>query len=131
MIFNLPIKPLSINAAFQGRRFKTKECNQYCKDVMTLLPKGKLTEGLVEVRYLFCLTNWKMTDGDNLVKVLQDCIVKAKLISDDRKIMRYVIEKWPAKENSIVVEIVPYNQTARACGIQAVPADFFCSQKAV
>jgi Holliday junction resolvase RusA-like endonuclease len=49
--------------------------------------------------------NCKRTDGDNLVKILTDCIVQKGLIEDDRKIMRYVIEKYAAKEDRIEVEI--------------------------
>ena len=108
MIINLCIKPLSINAAFQGRRFKTKECKQYCQDLSNLLPKNEIVSGYVEIDYIFYIKNWKMTDGDNLVKVLTDCIVQNGIIEDDRKILKYTIEKYPAiKEDSIYIEIRP------------------------
>ena len=108
MKFTLPIKPLSINAAFQGRRFKTKAHNQYCRDVALLLPKNQKICGYVDVKLTFCLKNWKMTDADNLVKCLIDVIVSAGLIDDDRFIMRYAIEKKAAKEDSIEVDITEY-----------------------
>ena len=109
MRLSLPIKPLSINAAFQGRRFKTKEHNQYCKDVLTLLPKNQKIHGYVELRYRFYLKNWKMTDGDNLVKCLTDIIVKAEMIDDDRFIMRYVIEKFPG-DDRIEIDIAEFEK---------------------
>jgi Holliday junction resolvase RusA-like endonuclease len=112
----LPIKPLSVNQAWQGRRFKTKECNQYCEDVLKLLPKAKKIEGWVEINYRFYLKNWKRTDGDNLIKTLQDCIVMAGYIDDDCKIMRYVIEKYPAKEDSIEFDIFPFRESGQAEG---------------
>ena len=101
MRFALPIKPLSVNKAYQGRRFKTKEHNQYCKDVAILLPKGRKISGFVKITYDFFLTNWKRTDGDNLVKPLTDVIVSCGLIDDDRFIMEYVIRKHSAKEDRI------------------------------
>lgn len=105
MNITLPLKPLSINAAFQGRRFKTKECNNYCKDLDILLPDHEQIKGFVEIHYKFHLVNWKRTDGDNLIKILTDCIVKKGIIEDDRKIMKYIIEKIPSEKDIIEIEI--------------------------
>jgi Holliday junction resolvase RusA-like endonuclease len=113
MIIKIPLKALSINAAFQGRRFKTKEHNRYCRDVALFLPKNQKICGWVVVRYRFYLKNWKITDGGNLEKCLSDCIVKANIIDDDRFIMRYIIEKYPAKEDRIEVEITEYEREAK------------------
>lgn len=109
MNFTLAIKPLSINKAFQGRRFKTKECKNYCKELAAILPKESI-KGYVCIHYKFYLKNWKMTDGDNLVKVLTDEIVRKGIIEDDRKIMTYIIQKYPAKtdRDSINIEILRY-----------------------
>ena len=104
----IPIKPLSINVAFQGRRFKTKKCKQYEHDVFIHLPNNKI-KGYVKITYEFYLRNFKMTDADNLVKVLQDCIVKKGIIEDDRKIIQYMIYKYPAKENRIEIFIKECN----------------------
>jgi len=102
---NIPIKPLSINAAFQGRRFKTRKCKQYEKDVFIHLPKGVMIEGYISIMYEFYLKNFKMTDADNLVKVLQDCIVKQGIIEDDRKIVDYAIYKYPSSIDRIEIFI--------------------------
>jgi Holliday junction resolvase RusA-like endonuclease len=59
----------------------------------------------VEITYKFYLKNWKLTDGGNLEKCLTDILVSNGLIDDDRYIMRYIIEKYPAKVDSIEVEI--------------------------
>jgi len=100
------IKPLSINQAFQGRRFKTKAYTKYCHDVACLLTDRQYDEmikGYVEIHYKFYLKNWKMTDGDNCVKCLQDQLVSRGLIQDDRFIMKYVIEKIPSKIDKIEI----------------------------
>lgn len=101
----LPIKPLSVNKLWCGRRFKTKDYKDYENAVCFLLPPAQLIEGYVNIHYKFYLKNWKATDGDNLVKGLQDILVSAGFIEDDRKIIKYIIEKIPAKENFIEIEI--------------------------
>ena len=109
MIINIDIKPLSVNRCWQGRRFKTKEYNQYIKDV-TYIISGmqqlvRPVDYLCQIHYRFYLKNWKMTDGDNLVKGLQDILVKVGLLKDDRFIMKYVIEKIPSQFDSIEIEL--------------------------
>ena len=106
----LPIKPLSINAAFQGRRFKTKAANQYDKTLQMLLPHKDhgIKSEYYSVFYNFYLKNFAMTDADNLIKVLQDNLVKKGLISDDRKICEYSIKKFKADEDKIEISIYPF-----------------------
>ncbi len=90
------IKPLSINAAFQGRRFKTKECNTYCNTLALMLPCTASTGEYYSVHIKFHLKNFAMTDADNLVKLLVDVMVKKGMIRDDRYIAKYILEKFPA-----------------------------------
>ena len=103
----LSIKPLSINAAFQGRRFKTKECNAYCKALALMLPNTRVESEYYELHFRFYLKNFAMTDEDNCIKVLQDCMVKKGIISDDRRIIKHVIEKFPSKTDYVEYEVLP------------------------
>ena len=107
MIILLPIKPLSVNRAFQGRRFKTKEHNQFCKMlVYHLRPYKKgCFKGLLHVEYRFYLKNFKMVDIDNLIKPLQDCLVANNIIEDDRYIIGMIASKYPAEHDRIEIEI--------------------------
>lgn len=109
MKLNIPLKPLTVNKAWQGRRFKSKDYSEYEKDVNYLL-RGNLCplEGKIEVRYGFYLKNHSRTDNDNLVKPIQDILVKAGYIKDDRYIYRTVIEKYPSDIDYMEVEILPY-----------------------
>jgi hypothetical protein len=44
--YAIKIKPLSVNKAWQGKRFKTNEYKQYEKEVSLLLPSHlKIPEG--------------------------------------------------------------------------------------
>lgn len=107
----LQVKPLSVNAAFMGRRFKTKECKQYDKNLdYALLPYKRqgIQAEWYAVDYRFYIKNYSRSDGDNLVKVLQDALVRNGIISDDRRIKKFTIEKFRSELNSIEVEINPY-----------------------
>ena len=110
MIIKLPIRPLSVNAAWCGRRFKSKAYRAFEKEIsVLLLPYKEKITGYCAVLYRFHLKNWKKTDGDNCVKTVQDFIVKRGIIEDDRFIMRYVIEKVPSDRDFVEVEIEPIN----------------------
>lgn len=103
----LKIKPLSVNAAWQGRRFKTKECNEYCKTLEMLLPRKRVDGEYYALHLKFHLKNFARTDSDNLVKLLQDALVKKGMISDDRKIVKHILEKFPSSFDWIEWEVVP------------------------
>ena len=106
----IPVKPLSVNQVWQGRRFKTPAYKAFEEEVLYFLrgKKFKKTKGPLEVYYVFSLKNHKRTDYDNLIKPLQDILVKAGLIADDRLIYRAVVEKRGALRDSIEVQIKPY-----------------------
>jgi len=71
-----------------------------------------MIKGDVEVHYSFLLKNYKMTDVDNLIKPIQDIIVKNGLIEDDRKIKRIIAEKFQLgkkdENDMMVINIIPY-----------------------
>lgn len=108
----MPVKPLSVNAAWQGRRFKTKEHKQFEKIVQTILRAHPFQrfEGPYFVRYLFALKNASRTDTSNLIKVLEDNLVKAGIISDDRKVDCLLAEKIPADDDWVEIEVLPINE---------------------
>jgi Holliday junction resolvase RusA-like endonuclease len=101
----IPIKALSINACFQGRRFKTKECKQYDRDLQLLLPKMKIEAEFYAIRYKFYINTFKGSDLDNLIKVLQDNLAAKGIIRDDRYITQIWAEKIESKQNKIEIEI--------------------------
>ena len=112
----IKVKPLSINQAWQGRRFKTPKCSAYnlavSESIQKQYPKPVIADWYL-IHYQFWIKNFARTDCDNMVKSLQDCIVRAKIISDDCRIKRFTVEKFKAKgdiENpeGAVVEILPF-----------------------
>ena len=95
MTIQIHKKPLSINACWQGKRFKTPLYKDYEKEILELLPeKYEIPEGDLQVRYEFGLNT--MADWDNPVKPLQD-ILQKKYDFDDRRIMRAEVIKKVVK----------------------------------
>lgn len=104
---SLKIKPVSVNAAYRGRRFKTPLYARYERDVLMLLKgqeTGKLS-GDLSVPYVFYLKHYTRTDVGNLEKCLTDIIVKSGIIKDDMYVKDIHVRKERATEDSIEIEI--------------------------
>lgn len=109
---HLPTTPLSVNAAWKGRRYKTDAYIWYEREIhklVKLCPPTEPIDGLIEVWYTFHLKNHKKTDYDNLLKPLQDVLQKCGVIVEDRFIYDAHVKKRPETENGdlIIVEIRP------------------------
>jgi len=88
----LQIKPLSVNQAWCGKRFKTEEYKQYEKDCFTLLPKEIfIPDGKLKLIIQIQLSS-KNADIDNILKPFID-ILQKKYIFNDKRIYRIEIEK--------------------------------------
>ena len=88
------IHPLSVNKAWRGgRRFKTHDYLQYEKELSSLLPRRQVVSGPVSVSLTFSLNQLYRADLDNFIKPLMDILVKRQYIDDDRKVLKYVLEK--------------------------------------
>jgi Holliday junction resolvase RusA-like endonuclease len=100
------IKPLSINEAWQGRRFKSPKYKVYEANIMLLLPKITIPPKNWLIIYYVGYSNVQ-SDIDNFVKPFQDCLQK-KYDINDRYIYAYIIEKHivPKGEEYIQFEIL-------------------------
>ncbi len=99
---------MSVNRAFKGRRFRTKEYDTYQKNLLLLLPKLKVPEGKLFVTIEYGLSS-KLSDIDNPNKQFLDTLVK-KYGFDDRAIYRLNTEKVdvPKGKEYIKFKIEPY-----------------------
>ena len=96
------IKPMSVNKAWQGKRFKTKTYKQYEKDCMLLLPKITVPDGKLKVNLVFGFSS-KLADADNPVKCFID-ILQKKYKFNDNKIYEYSIKKVDVKKGEEFIE---------------------------
>lgn len=103
------IRPLSVNAAWKGRRFKTPEYTQYENDMQILLPQvSQPWNEPIRMTYTFKLRRASTTDVDNLIKPLQDILVRTGIIADDNLIQSFTATKQKDNIDSVEVTIEPY-----------------------
>lgn len=90
------IKPLSVNNAFQGRRFKTNAYKAYEQELLYTLPAKTLPKPPFSIEFEFGFSNPK-ADWDNPVKVLQDVLQK-KYNFNDADIFEAAVRKVKVKK---------------------------------
>ena len=96
------IKPLSVNEAWRGRRFKTREYKIYEKQVLLLLKPMEIPDGKLEV-YLKWGFSSNGSDWDNPIKPFLDCLQKRYDFNDNR-IVRAITEKCKVKKGEEFIE---------------------------
>lgn len=85
------IKPMTVNRAWQGRRYKTPEYKQYERDVLLLLPKIAIPDGELSL-YIQAGFSSKNADIDNIAKPFID-ILQKKYKFNDSRIFRLTLQK--------------------------------------
>jgi len=95
------IKPLSVNEAWRGRKFKTPKYKQYERDLLIMLPK-KIKDDFTELNIKIGVS--ALFDIDNCLKPLID-ILQKKYGFNDRYIKRLVIEKEIVKKGAEYIDI--------------------------
>lgn len=105
----IKIKPLSVNNAWQGKRFKTPAYVEYERDVLFMLPKVKLppTPFKIEIEYGFSNS---ASDIDNPTKPLLD-IMQKKYGFNDSQVHELNLKKVKVKkgEDYFKFEILSLN----------------------
>lgn len=110
--FTLNTRAISVNKLWRGgRRFKSSDYIDFERKIIYQLPKNERIEGEVEVYYRFHLKkNYSRSDVSNLIKGLEDVMVKCDLIDDDSMVKRLTAEKFKADSDMIEVEIISYDK---------------------
>jgi Holliday junction resolvase RusA-like endonuclease len=99
--FEIDIKPLSVNKAWQGRRFKTKEYKDFEEQLLWKLKGIKPVSGKYALHIDFYFKNYKMADLSNCLKTTEDIIVKAGLVEDDRFCYEIYLRKFGGEDKII------------------------------
>jgi Holliday junction resolvase RusA-like endonuclease len=92
------IKPLSVNCAFQGRRFKTPAYKQYERDVTALLRPCTVPEGNIHLTIEAGFSRTQ-SDIDNIAKPFID-ILQKKYGFNDSRIYKLTLIKQIVKKGS-------------------------------
>lgn len=91
-MIRIDYKPLSINEAYTGRRFKTALYKAFSKGVTLMLRPQKLPDPPYKITLIFGQSNIEFADWDGPVKNFQDVLCK-KLGINDRLIYKGDAEK--------------------------------------
>jgi len=89
-------KPLSVNKAWQGKRFKTKDYQAYECELLYSIPAQQLPKSPYSISFEFGFSNIN-SDWDNPIKPLQD-ILQKKLGFNDKDIYEAYVKKVKVKK---------------------------------
>ena len=104
----IAIKPLSVNEAWCGRKFKTPEYKAYEREMLLRLRPMEIPEGKLFIRYIVGYSN-SNADIDNFVKPFQDILQKKYGFNDSRIYQIYITKEIVKKGSEFVeFEILPY-----------------------
>jgi Holliday junction resolvase RusA-like endonuclease len=113
-IIRMDIKPVSVNACWQGRRFKTDDYKKYERDaslILSCVPREEFSQtGKIELNIKFYFQRVWNKDLDNFLKPLLDILTKNRLIADDRFIAKLTVEKMQSASDYIEIQIKEYKR---------------------
>ncbi len=101
-MIEVKIKPLSVNQAWRGRKFKTPKYTKYEKDLLLLLPKLNDLEPPFAIDITFFFSN-VLSDIDNPLKPMLDVIQK-KYSINDRDVYELNVKKVVVKKGMDKIE---------------------------
>ena len=88
---------MSVNAAWQGKRYKTNEYKSYERSLLYILPQLEIPKPPLKIYFEFGIS--KTTDYDNPIKPLQD-ILQKRYGFDDKDIEEAHIRKKVVKKGN-------------------------------
>ena len=105
--FKINEKPLSINEAWQGKRFKTPIYKTYEETILLTMPKGKIdVDQMLRIEFFFGFSN-KASDLDNPVKLLLD-IAQKKYGFNDKNVFELNVRKCIVKKGEEFIQMGIY-----------------------
>ena len=100
----ISIKPLSVNQAWQGKRFKTNKYKAFEKELLLLLPPMKIEfKGDLRVELIYGFSN-SLSDVDNPTKPVLDVLQK-KYGFNDRQIVELNLKKEVVSKGNEFIEL--------------------------
>jgi len=107
-MINIKLKPLSVNQAWRGRRYKSNQYKSFERTLLYLLPALLVPDGKLQLNLQLGFSN-RGSDLDNPVKMIQDVLSK-KYGFNDNLIYRIVLDKVIVKKGKefIKFELVSY-----------------------
>jgi Holliday junction resolvase RusA-like endonuclease len=107
------IKPLSVNEAWKGKKFKTDKYKRWINDLLFQMKMTTIPEGKVTVFIQLGFSN-ALADIDNPVKMILDTVQKKAeargLKFNDYQVYKLLVEKYivPKGKEYIAIGINPF-----------------------
>lgn len=106
--FKVNQKPLSVNEAFKGRKFKTKAYLDFEHSMLLKMPAGKVvTDQMLRVELFFGFSS-KSADIDNGIKATLD-LAQKKYGFNDKMIFELNVRKCIVKKGEDFIQMGIYN----------------------
>ncbi len=108
MKLTIPVKALSVNQAYTGRRFKTGAYDDFTDQIVKTTRFGYYSKDSkldVYVAYVFHVTNYNFTDVGNLEKPLTDVLVQRGYFNDDRYVKCIFVSKAKCGPGNEKIEV--------------------------
>jgi Holliday junction resolvase RusA-like endonuclease len=107
----IQIKPLSVNQAWQGKRFKTSKYKSYEKEILLRLKPMEIPKGKIQILIDFGVSS-TLADVDNPAKLFIDLLSK-KYGFNDKLVYRLELNKVDVQKGAeyIEFEITEYAET--------------------
>ena len=106
--FKFNQKPLSVNQAWQGKRFKTEAYKDYERLILFMLPNATIDPNqMLRIEFFFGFSN-KASDLDNPVKLLID-IAQKKYGFNDSNVYELNVRKCIVKKGEDFIQMGIYN----------------------
>lgn len=110
------MRALSANRSWKGQRVKSTAYKLFEKQAAYFIGyEHNPPEGELFVKYIFYVKNYGNSDTDNMIKPLQDVLVKSGHLKDDRYIKGFYGQKERVKDiddERIEIYIVPFADRA-------------------
>ena len=87
----IQIKPLSVNQAWKGRRFKTQSYKDYEQELYCMLPNISIPKDEISLEVAWGFSN-SASDIDNPIKPFLD-VLQHKYNFNDKMIYKLIVEK--------------------------------------
>lgn len=104
------MKPLSVNEAWQGKRFKTDAYKAYEMEMLCRLPPGRLPDPPYRVYYEFGFSN-RQADFDNPCKPLGDILQKKYGFNDCNIYEAHIVKRIVKRGNEYVFVRIEHMET--------------------
>lgn len=107
----IQIKPLSVNEAWQGRRFKTKKYKKFEHDLLLMLSKSNLPAPPYRLSFIFGFSN-KASDCSNPIKLVEDILSKKYKFNDNQiyeiSVLKQIVPKGSEFIDFTLETITPF-----------------------